>query len=42
MAYCLIHGQPFICDNDRCLPAVCGAAAEMPVLTAPSGGKGDQ
>jgi hypothetical protein len=41
MAYCLIHDQPYICDDDRCLPALCPAAA-YPQAEAGNGSKSDR
>lgn len=34
LLFCVIKGQPFVCDNDQCLPAGCPAALP-PLSTTP-------
>lgn len=43
MAYCLIHGKPYICDNGECLPVpqCTSASAALPVLESGNGTKYD-
>ena len=39
LAYCIIDGKPFLCDEDRCLPVTCPAI--LPEVEAGNGTKGD-